>query len=46
MILPEGAVYVEPYLRGNTNLHVCYFKLDYRAAAKGFECFTTSEVRK
>src|SRR5437764_14214824 len=46
IIMPEGAAYVEPYLRGDTNLHVSYFKRDYRAAARSFECLTTAESSK
>jgi len=38
ILSPRGAVYVEPYLRGNTNLHAAYHRRDYRTAARGFEC--------
>jgi hypothetical protein len=36
----RGAVYIEPYLRGNTNLHAVYARRDYSPAAADFECRT------
>ena len=38
VLSPHGAVYIEPYLRGNTNLHVAYYRRDYQPAAPDFEC--------
>jgi hypothetical protein len=38
ILSPSGAVFIEPYLRGNTNLHAAYYRRDARPAAKGFEC--------
>ena len=38
---PAARYYVEPYLRGNSRLHVSFYKRDYRRAAD-FECFTSS----
>ena len=40
ILSPRGAVYIEPYLRGNTNLHAVYSRRDYRPAAPDFECLT------
>ena len=40
ILSPHGAVYVEPYLRGNTNLHAVYTRRGYRRAATDFECRT------
>jgi len=30
VLSPRGAFYVEPYLRGNTNLHAVYARRDYQ----------------
>jgi len=46
ILSPNGASYIEPWLRGNTNLHVCYFKQGYRTAAKDFQCFALSDETK
>jgi hypothetical protein len=43
ILSPHGAAYVEPYLRGNTNLHASYSRADYRPAASGFQCMVTDE---
>jgi hypothetical protein len=40
ILSPRGAVYIEPYLRGNTNLHAVYARQGYRPAATSFECRT------
>jgi len=44
ILSPRGAVYVEPYLRGNTNLHAAYYRLDYRAAAPDFQCLAADSL--
>jgi len=44
ILSPRGAVYIEPYLRGNTNLHVAFYRRDYRPAAPDFECLTSGSV--
>lgn len=40
ILSPRGAVYIEPYLRGNTNLHAVYARRDLRPSAPNFQCRT------
>ncbi len=40
ILSPRGAAYIEPYLRGNTNLHAVYARRGYLPAAPTFECRT------
>jgi hypothetical protein len=44
ILSPRGAVYIEPYLRGNTNLHAVYARRDYRPSAPDFQCLTSDGV--
>ena len=44
ILSPRGAVYIEPYLRGNTNLHAVYSRRDYRPAAPDFQCLTSGSM--
>jgi len=44
ILSPRGAVYIEPYLRGNTNLHVVYSRRDYQASAPDFQCLTSGSM--
>ena len=41
LLSPCGAGYIEPYLRGNTNLHAAYYRRDYRPAGTDFECLAS-----
>jgi hypothetical protein len=45
VLSPRGAVYVEPYLRGNTNLHAIYSRRDYRAATPDYQCLTAGNLQ-
>ena len=38
---PNGTVYIDPYTRGDTRLHVSYYKRDYVSPAAPFQCLTT-----
>ena len=43
VLSPKGAVYVEPYMRGDTNLHAVYYRRDCRPAAQGFQCLVADD---
>ena len=42
ILSPHGAVYIDPYYRGDSLIHASSFKRDYRRAADGFICLTES----
>jgi Metallo-peptidase family M12B Reprolysin-like len=44
ILSPKGAAYIEPYLRGNTNLHAVYSRRDYSPSAPNFECLTAGTL--
>ena len=45
ILSPSGAVYIDPYTRGDTRLHVSYYKRDYVSQAKPFQCLHRSGQR-
>ena len=38
ILSPKGAVYIDPYWRGDRVVHTSYYKRDYRKGADGFHC--------
>ena len=42
ILSPNGAVYVDPFLRADANLHVSFYKRDYQRRSSDFQCFTIS----
>lgn len=44
ILSPQGAVYIEPHLRGNTNLHVVYSRRDASPSAPDFQCLASGSV--
>lgn len=44
ILSPQGAVYIEPHLRGNTNLHVVYSRRDASPSASDFQCLASGSV--
>jgi len=44
ILSPRGAVYIEPYLRGNTNLHAVYSRREYSPSARDFQCLAADSL--
>jgi hypothetical protein len=44
VLSPKGAVYIEPYLRGDTNLHTVYFRRDHSPSAPDFQCLASGTL--
>jgi len=44
VLSPKGAAYIEPYLRGDTNLHTVYFRRDHTPSAPDFQCLASGTV--
>jgi hypothetical protein len=40
----KGAIYIEPYLRGDTNLHTVYFRRDHSPSSSDFQCLAAGTV--
>src|SRR5258708_1348075 len=38
ILSPNGAVFVDPYMRGNPVVHVSYYKRDYKRTAEPLQC--------
>ena len=45
VLAPSGAVYIDPYSRGDDTLYAVYFKRDYRKAGGAFRCLTDAHHR-
>jgi hypothetical protein len=43
ILSPDAAVYIDPFVGGNTNLYACYYKRDYRRTEGDFTCFAADE---
>ncbi len=42
ILSPQGAVYIDPYFRGNAQVHASYYKRDLPRSAEDFLCLTDS----
>ncbi|MEP6662022.1 MAG: reprolysin-like metallopeptidase [Verrucomicrobiota bacterium] len=46
ILSPNGAVYIDPYFRGDAVLHTSYFKKDYQKVADDFHCLVEEAEKK
>ena len=45
VLAPSGAVYIDPYERGNTGIYACYYKRDYLSDYNDFQCLVPENAK-